>query len=359
MSLNNLSIGFGSVIGIIGGGQLGRMTALAAANLGFKVHIYTDITNSPASQVAFKTTIGDYSDLNLIKVFAKSVDVVTFEFENIPHKSVEIIENYSIVRPGYKVLHLAQNRIREKEFCNSLNIQTAPFAKINSLNDLKQNIKKIGPNAIVKTNEFGYDGKGQIKINSASNLDKIFIQLNSTDAILEGFVDFDKEISVIALRSVNGEVVAYPAVENIHKNGILDKTIAPAQISEIVKQKAKEVAEKIITAIDMVGILAIEMFVTKDGDILVNEIAPRPHNSGHWTMDGCYTCQFEQFVRAVCGLKFANMKQHSKIIMHNLIGDDIVSCPEIIKNQNNKLYLYAKDKCKNGRKMGHVNEIIG
>jgi 5-(carboxyamino)imidazole ribonucleotide synthase len=347
----------GGKIGIIGGGQLGRMAALAAANLGFKVHIYTDSQNSPASHAAYKTTVASYDDASSLEKFAKSVDVVTFEFENIPYLSVQKLEENHQVHPSSKVLHVSQNRLREKDFLNSIGIKTAPYKKVTNAVELQAAYKEIGTKCILKTVEFGYDGKGQFVIKDDTDLAKLWDEINIGTGILEGMVAFEKEVSVVIARGADGAAVSYVAVENIHKNGILDVTIAPAKIAESISQKAKEIACIIVEKLNLQGLIAVEMFVTASGDVLVNEIAPRPHNSGHWTMDACITSQFEQFIRAVCGLPLGSPDYRCSATMQNLIGDDVNAWLDYLKEPNAKLHLYGKDEARAGRKMGHVNRL--
>lgn len=344
----------GSTIGIIGGGQLGRMSALAAANLGYKVHIFTDQKNSPASHVALKTTVSQYTDKKALNEFASDVDVITFEFENIPYKSVQILEDLSIVRPSWKVLHISQNRLREKDYINSLDIATAPYKEVKSQQDLEQAYSQINGNCILKTVEEGYDGKGQFKVKDSTNLEELWNEFEGNVGILEGIVDFDKEISVIVARTEDGKTNCYPPVENVHKNGILDETIAPAQIKDAIAKNAESIAVKIANNIELVGVLAIEMFLTKDEKLLINEIAPRPHNSGHWSIDASVTNQFEQFIRAVCGLPLGNTNAHSKSKMKNLIGDEVKLWVKHIEDPNAKIHLYGKNEVREGRKMGHI-----
>lgn len=348
----------GSTIGIIGGGQLGRMTAVAASELGYKVHIYTDKKNSPASHVAYKTTVADYEDKKALAKFAKSVDVVTFEFENIPHESVKILEETVPVRPGWKVLHIAQHRIREKDFMNSIGVGTAPYRKVKNADDLAKAYNEIGPKCILKTVELGYDGKGQQVIDENSDLKAVWKKLGVKTAILEGMVEFTKEISVITARTENGSLASYVPVENIHKSGILDVTIAPAEIERNIAEKAWQIAHNIAESLNLVGMVAVEMFLTKKGELLVNEIAPRPHNSGHWTMDACITGQFEQLVRAVCGLPLGNTYYMTSAVMKNLIGDDIKLYKEFINDPDCKVHIYGKKETRAGRKMGHVTHLM-
>lgn len=347
----------GATIGIIGGGQLGRMSALAAANLGYKVHIYSDHEDSPASHVALKTTVADYKDANSLHQFAESVDVITFEFENIPYESVKILEDVSLVRPSWKVLHTLQNRLREKRFINSIGIATAPFEEVKNALELEKAFKKLGSDCILKTVEEGYDGKGQFRINNKTDFNALWQSSSMNVGILEGVVDFVKEISVIIARTEDGKTKNYAPVENIHKNGILDTTIAPAEIAEEIAKKAEEIAITISNELEVVGLIAIEMFVTKNGDVLINEIAPRPHNSGHWTIDASITNQFEQFIRSVCGLPLGNTAHYCKAVMKNLIGDEVNLWQKHIQNPNAKIHLYGKKKVRDGRKMGHVTTV--
>ncbi len=347
----------GSTIGIIGGGQLGRMTAVAAAELGFKTHIFTPEQNSPASEVAEQTTVAPYDDEDALKEFAAGVDVITFEFENVPAASVKLLAGLKPVRPGWQCLEIAQDRIREKTFAESLGIKTAPWAGVNGADELNAAIKTIGTPAILKTTRLGYDGKGQVRINPGDDAKQAWAELGSDAAILEGFVDFQMEVSVICARSIDGNMESFDVVQNHHINGILGTTIAPADISDELSARAIETAEKIATAMELVGLLAVEMFIGPGGDILVNEMAPRPHNSGHWTQDGCTTSQFEQFVRAVCGLSLGSPERHSDAVMKNLIGADANDWEKIIADPENKLHLYGKSEARAGRKMGHVNRL--
>ncbi len=348
----------GSTIGIIGGGQLGRMIAASAALMGYKVHIFTDEKDGPASHVAYKTTVAKYTNKAALKKFAESVDVVTFEFENIPHESVKVLENIVPVRPGWKTLYIAQNRVREKDFLNSIGVATTKYEKITSAKSLEEAYKKIGPKCILKTTELGYDGKGQAFVDINSDLQKLWHEGKFKKAILEKLVDYTKEISVIVARSEDGSSIPFVPVENIHKSGILDTTVAPARISSKLMDEAWEKAHKIADSLELVGVLCVEFFVTAKNELLVNELAPRPHNSGHWTMDACITSQFEQLVRAVCGLPLGNTAYHSMAIMKNLIGDDIDNWKEFIKDPDTKIHIYGKEKARPGRKMGHITHIL-
>ncbi len=348
----------GSIIGIIGGGQLGRMTALAAANLGYKIHIYTPEKHSPAAQVSAFTTIADYGDKPSLKAFAKSIDVITFEFENIPAESIQYLEKFCPVRPGNLALHVSQNRLREKKYLNEIDVSTAQFFAVRTLKELEKAAAKCGKPGILKSAEFGYDGKGQHKVFAHADLKKIWKESRLKTAILEELVDFKKEISVIVARNSYGKTLCFPLAENVHENGILCASRAPANISLGLEKNAQRIAIKIAENLGLVGLLAVEFFVTKNNQLLVNEIAPRPHNSGHWTMDGCETSQFEQFVRAVCGLPFGPVGLTAKKTrMVNLLGRDVEKWPEILRNPGAKLHLYGKSEAKKGRKMGHVNYL--
>lgn len=362
----------GSTIGIIGGGQLGRMAALAAARLGYRVHVFCPETDSPTSQVAAAATVAAYTDLAALEAFARSVDVVTFEFENIPAESVKLLASHVPVRPSWKVLEVAQDRIHEKRFFNDIGIATAPWAEIASAEELKQAVARIGRPSVLKTTRLGYDGKGQVKITADTDLDQAWSLMGNagearpsnemsappTVGVLEGFIDFAGEISVIVARGLDGDLAAFDPAWNVHANHILDTTTIPAPIDAALADAAMAVARKAAEALDLVGLLAVELFVTKDGRILANEMAPRPHNSGHWTIDACVTDQFEQFIRAVCGLPLGSAERHSDAVMKNLIGDDVNAWLDILKDPGAKLHLYGKAEARSGRKMGHVTRII-
>lgn len=345
----------GSVIGIIGGGQLGRMSSLAAANLGYRTHIFTPEKAGPAEQVSHRVTIAPYHDKEALRSFAQSVDVVTFEFENIPFETLKMLEEHVAVHPSPEILHVSQNRLREKDMVSDLGIGTTPYRKVDSLESLEKAVDELGRPSILKTVEMGYDGKGQFVIKQDTDLKMLWNEAAISIGILEGFVDFDKEISVVLARNAKGDIVAFPPVENIHVNGILNKTIAPAASDKAITDKAILIAKTLIESQKMIGILAVEFFVTKTGDVWVNEIAPRPHNSGHWTMDACVTSQFEQFIRAVCGLPLGSVNILTPAVMQNLIGDDINEWQKYLSDPRAKLHLYGKATAHEGRKMGHVN----
>lgn len=347
----------GSVIGIIGGGQLGRMMAVAASGLGYKVHIYTPEEDSPASHVAYKTTVAEYDNQKALLSFAKAVDVITFEFENIPHESLALLEKTRPVCPSAHVLETCRHRVREKNFISKLGIPTTQFHAVDSVESLQHAIKIIGLPAVLKTSEMGYDGKGQIIIREENDAQTAWEHLHTGDAILEAFVDFEKEISVIVARNAQGQMRCFDAVENIHLHHILDRTIAPANISAALAECASHIARCIAEALNVCGLLAVEMFVTRTGDVLVNELAPRPHNSGHWTLDACVTSQFEQAIRAVSGLPLGSTKRLCDAQMQNLIGEQVQEWLTYYNDENARLHLYGKKDIRPGRKMGHVTFI--
>lgn len=338
------------------------MFTLEAKRMGYYVHTFSPDKNSPTGQVADEEFIASYDDVDAAKKFAENVDVVTFEFENISSKVVEAIEERIPVHPSSKVLHITQHRLREKTFLKENGFPVTPFYRISTVDDIDKAIAEIGTPSIVKTAGFGYDGKGQAKITSKEDLQKAFAAFNGQEAILEAFVNFEREISVVAARSANGDFAHFGTVWNIHTNHILDTTYAPAPIPDSLRNEAVELARGIMESLGCIGILCIEMFVTTDGKLIVNELAPRPHNSGHWTIDACITNQFEQQVRAVCGLPLGSTKQHSPAAMVNILGDiwngGEPDWNELLKDPNAKLHLYGKAEARKGRKMGHVN-IVG
>jgi 5-(carboxyamino)imidazole ribonucleotide synthase len=347
----------GSVIGILGGGQLGRMIAVAAARLGYRCHVFSDVPNSPAAQVCDAATVADYGDMKALDAFADSVDVVTLEFENIPEEPVRTLARKAPVRPGPKALAVAQDRILEKDFLNGIGIATAPYRHVTDRASLDAAVAAIGRPSILKTAKFGYDGKGQIVVGPDSDLDAVYRDIATDHAVLEGFVDFALEISVIVAHGLTGETIAYVPVENRHVNGILDTTIVPAGISPGAAARAGDIARRAAEELDVIGLLAVEMFVTWDGEFLVNEIAPRPHNSGHWTIDACAISQFQQLIRAICGLPLGSTDRHSDAVMKNLIGDAVNAWPDILAEPGARLHLYGKSEVRAGRKMGHVTRL--
>ena len=346
----------GSTIGIVGGGQLGRMLARAASRMGYKTHIYTPDKDSPASHVATVTTIGAYQDATALRAFAQSVDVITFEFENVPSETLEMLDAVTAVRPRPSVLFTTRHRLREKEFIRALGIATAPFMPVRSEAELHAAIQTIGAPCVLKTCELGYDGKGQVVIRDAAEGMAAWKQLGKTECILEGFVNFSAEASVIVARSTNGEARCYPLVENIHRDHILHKTIAPAPFIDTHQDEAVRIAKTLAVALDVVGLLAVELFVTDQG-LLVNELAPRPHNSGHWSMEGAPTAQFEQHIRAICGWALGDTTARGRCEMINLLGDEWQQWSEYAKRPDAHVHLYGKTDARPGRKMGHVTIV--
>ncbi len=346
----------GSTIGVVGGGQLGRMTALAAARLGYRCHVYCPEADSPAFHVA-QATVASYGDEAALARFADAVDVVTFEFENIPAETVRVLSQHVPVRPSWRVLETAQDRLVEKSFFNSIDIATAPWRPVLDRAGLETAVAALGRPAVLKTARFGYDGKGQVKIDASTDLDEAWAGMGGQPAILEGFIDFEREVSVLVARGLDGAVACFDVVENRHRNHILDVTIAPAHIPQRLARQAQDVAERTAHALELVGLLAVEMFVGKDGALLVNEMAPRPHNSGHWTIDACLTDQFEQLVRAACGLPLGSPERHSDAVMTNLIGEDVNQWLPLLRQKGSRLHLYGKSEIRAGRKMGHVTRL--
>jgi len=343
-----------STIGIFGGGQLGRMTAMAAARLGYKCHIYAPEADIPATQVAAATTRAAYDDAAALEKFAGAVDVVTLEFENIPVAAVRRVAAITDVHPGAGVLEICQDRVSEKTFLNSIGIGTADWAEVTNLASLQAAEAEIGRPAVLKSARLGYDGKGQAALREGDDAAAVLATVGADRSILEGFVDFALEISVMVARGQDGGIATWPAVENRHVNHILDTTIAPADISANVAAKAEEIARHIAGEIGLIGVMGVEMFVTSGDDVLVNEMAPRPHNSGHWTIDACTTSQFEQLARIVCGLPLGSTERHSDAVMKNLIGNEIDAWPDILAEPGACLHLYGKAETRPGRKMGHV-----
>ena len=351
----------GGTIGILGGGQLGRMLALAAARLGLKVHIYAPEEDSPAFDVSFAHTIGSYEDEAALAAFADSVDVVTYEFENVPARAAEVLQAHCEVRPGAAALAASQDRLVEKQFMASLGIATAPFAAVDDAGGLARAVAQLGRPSILKPRRFGYDGKGQAMVREGSDLSALYRSLGSAPCILEGFVPFTKEVSIVAARGVDGSFAAFDVCENVHEHHILSLTKVPAGLSSETSDEALEIAQKIADALDYVGVIAVELFVSveKGREVLrVNEIAPRVHNSGHWTQDGAVTCQFEQHIRAICGWPLGSTRRYGAVEMRNLIGDDAHAWRSILAQEGACLHLYGKAEARPGRKMGHVNRVL-
>ncbi|WP_170444606.1 5-(carboxyamino)imidazole ribonucleotide synthase [Ruegeria arenilitoris] len=346
----------GAVIGILGGGQLGRMLSMAAARLGFVTHIFEPGANPPAGQVAHRVTTAPYEDAEALAAFAQSVDVITYEFENIPTEALDILESHRPIRPGREALRVSQDRLTEKTFLQGLGLNTAPFADVTDLDSLQAAIERIGTPAILKTRRFGYDGKGQARLKSPEDARSALADIQGAPAILEGFVNFSHEVSIIAARGLDGQVACFDPGENVHRDGILHTTTVPARLSPALRTDAVLLAANILNALDYVGVMGVELFVTPQG-LIVNEIAPRVHNSGHWTQNGCAVDQFEQHIRAVAGWPLGDGQRHADVVMENLIGDDMDRVPELAQQRDVALHLYGKAEVKPGRKMGHFNRI--
>jgi 5-(carboxyamino)imidazole ribonucleotide synthase len=348
----------GSTIGILGAGQLGRMLAAAASQLGFKCRIYCDL-HGPASDVAVSTTIGAYEDLAKITKFAEATDVVTYEFENVPVEAAAAVERVRPVRPGLKALEAAQDRYREKSFIASLGIPIARFASVSSPDDFAAAIAEVGAPAILKTRRLGYDGKGQARIETAGEIAAAFEAIDRAPAILEAHVRFRSEISVLLVRSLTGETRFYDIPTNHHEGGILRTSMVPSDLPPAHQQRARQMAGKLADALGYVGVIGVEMFYVGEGPepLLINEFAPRVHNSGHWTMDGCAVGQFENHIRAIAGWPLGTTDRHSDCRMTNLIGDDVAAWPQLAAEAGACLHLYGKHVARAGRKMGHVNRL--
>ena len=347
----------GATIGILGGGQLGRMLSVAAARLGLRCHVFEPGANPPAADVAHAVTTAAYEDEAALRAFAQSVDVITYEFENIPTSALDILEKIKPVRPGRKALRVSQDRLVEKAFLSELGLQTAPFAAVDDAQDLAEAIAEIGLPAILKTRRLGYDGKGQARIMTPDDAEAALADMAGQPAILEGFVDFSHEVSVIAARNEAGDVACFDPGENVHEGGILRTTTVPARLNGAQRTDAVLLAAKILNKLRYVGVMGVELFVTGKG-LIVNEIAPRVHNSGHWTQQGCAIDQFEQHIRAVAGWPLGDGTRYADVVMENLIGDDMDRVPDLAKTANAAIHLYGKAEVKPGRKMGHVNRIV-
>ena len=340
-------------IGIIGGGQLARMLATAAAELGFEINIYCPDRDCPAAQVANKTVLGNYDDNEKLVAFAKNINVLTYEFENIDTKALEELEKVVDIRPSVKALKISQDRYTEKTYLNSLGIKTTKFYKIDEVSDIEKHFNKIKKPILIKTRRLGYDGKGQVLIKTQNDINEYYLKNEFSPSIGEEVLRFDKELSVIIVRDKEGNTKAFEPGENVHERGILVTTTLPSSISEALRNDATEIAKKIVGDLDYIGVMGVEFFL-KGKELLVNEIAPRVHNSGHWTMDGSYSSQFQQHIRAIMELPLLSTERHSDIVMYNLIGK-VTS--DLLKNELAKVHIYGKKDPRPGRKMGHVNLI--
>jgi 5-(carboxyamino)imidazole ribonucleotide synthase len=351
----------GATVGVLGTGQLGRMFAIAARRMGYRVHAYSPDRDTPTGQVADAEVTAAYDDLDQLRRFARGVQVVTFEFENVPAASVAAIADLTPVRPSGFVLHTAQHRAREKTFLTNAGLPVTPFALIDSEADLLAAVARLGCPAVLKTASFGYDGKGQVKIKTPAEALPAWTTLNRQPCVLEAFIDFEREVSIVAARGLDGAIAHYGVIENTHQHHILDVSVAPADVPPAVETEAIRIAHATLEALDVIGLLCVEMFLTREGRLLINELAPRPHNSGHLTFDACVTSQFEQQLRAVCGLPLGSTEQLRPAAMANLLGDlwsngepnwvDACRFPDV------KLHLYGKTSARPGRKMGHLTAM--
>lgn len=351
----------GATVGVLGGGQLGRMFAIAARRMGYRVHTFSPDSDTPAGQVSDREYERPYDDLDAVREFARGVEVVTFEFENVPAEAVEAAAQLVPVRPSGAALYTTQHRLREKTFLSARGFPLAPFRRVDAPEGLRDALVEIGFPAVLKTAGFGYDGKGQTRIDSAADADAAFAALRGQEGVVEAFVDFEREVSVVAARGAGGEFAHYGVVENTHSRHILDLSVAPARVGEGVAREAVEIARSVLEELDVVGVTCVEFFLTRAGRLLVNELAPRPHNSGHFTFDACVTSQFEQQLRAVCGLPLGSTELLRPAAMANLLGDlwlggepdwrASLASPDV------KLHLYGKTEPRPGRKMGHLTAL--
>lgn len=357
--ITNAPLAPNSIIGIIGGGQLGRMSAMAAAKLGFRTHILTQEADGPAAQVSHGITIGAYDDFDALNNFVQSVDVVTFEFENISADALDFLSKHRPVRPSGQILRISQDRIAEKTFLTNAGIPVAPWCSVTDLPSLQNAAETLGFPFILKTTREGYDGKGQCRIYSADDFDNALSTLSPHPLVAEGMVNFACELSVMVVRGTDGTIRCFNPAQNHHVNGILDLTLAPAPVTAEVAHKAQALAAQIAEQLDLTGITGVEMFLDHKANLLVNEIAPRPHNSGHWTMDACPADQFDMHIRAVTGMPLPPARRHSDAVMKNLVGpDDMALWPQIIAAPALLPHLYGKAEARPGRKMGHVNILF-
>jgi 5-(carboxyamino)imidazole ribonucleotide synthase len=351
----------GSAVGVLGSGQLGRMFAIAARQMGYRVHVLSPDSDTPAGQVADVEVAAAYDDLDAVRAFAAKVAVVTFEFENVPAATAAAAEERTPVRPGGGVLHVCQQRLREKGFLAAAGLPVPDFAAIRSAEDLRAGLAKVGAPAVLKTAAFGYDGKGQAQVGSLAEAEAAWAAVGRQECILEAFVDFEREVSVVAARGLDGSFAHYGVIENAHRRHILDVSVSPAPVEPAVESAAVALARAVLETLDVIGLLCVEMFVTKGGSLLINELAPRTHNSGHLTVDACVTSQFEQQLRAVCGLPLGSTDRLRPAAMANLLGDlwaagepdwaAACAFPEV------KLHLYGKAEARPGRKMGHLTAL--
>jgi 5-(carboxyamino)imidazole ribonucleotide synthase len=346
----------GGTIGILGGGQLGRMLSLAAARLGLKTHIYCHDDKAPAFQVADRHTCGEFDDRKAVQAFVETCDAVTFEFENVPATTIELISHLKPVNPGARALGFTQDRLAEKTFIQSLGLNTAPFFAVATDAEARQSFATLGGHGVLKTRRLGYDGKGQIKVKTADEAVAAIASFKHAPSVLEAFVDFAFEASVVAARGRDGSFAAYDPPENSHENHILRRSVVPGRLSGNQAQEARAIARTIAQALDYIGVLAVELFVCRDGTLLINEIAPRVHNSGHWTLEACAVSQFEQHIRAVAGWPLGDPVRHADAVMENILGEEAADWLRYA-TRHGALHLYGKSEIRPGRKMGHFTTL--
>ena len=350
-------LGPGSRIGILGGGQLGRMLSIEASRLGLRCHVFEPAAEPPAGDVAHRVTTAGYDDEAALRSFADSVDVITYEFENVPASSLDLLGAITPIRPGRRALAVSQDRLDEKAFIEGLGIPVAPHVALGSADDLAAALAEYGP-GIVKTRRLGYDGKGQVRVAPGGDLAEAVDVLEGAPSIFEALVPFEREISVIAARAVEGGTVCFDPGENVHRDGILHTTTVPARIDDTTAVAAIGIAERIVEAFEYVGVMGVELFVTTGGGLVVNEVAPRVHNSGHWTIEGCVVDQFQQHIRAIAGWPLGDGRRHSDVVMTNLIGDEVDTWRDLAADGEVGVHLYGKGEARPGRKMGHVTRLI-
>jgi 5-(carboxyamino)imidazole ribonucleotide synthase len=360
-ALEGISIGPGSTVGILGGGQLGRMFGIAARRMGYRVHAFEPHPDSPAGQISDVEVNAPYTDSEALERFARQVDVISFEFENIPLSAIREVAHIRPLRPRGEVLHICQNREREKAFLRKHAFPHASFAVVDSSESLRAALETIGTPSVLKTADFGYDGKGQLKLDGKVDVERTWERFHSGRGVLEKWIPFEAELSVIVARDLRGRMVAFPPSENLHRRHILDISIVPARFPSAIGEAAVRLACEVTASLEVVGLLAVEFFLTRDGQLLVNELAPRPHNSGHYTFDACVTSQFEQQLRAVCGLPLGSTDLLSPVVMWNLLGHlwkkGEPDWKVILSEPRAKLHLYGKAEARPGRKMGHVSVL--
>ena len=351
----------GATIGVLGSGQLGRMFAIAARRMGYRVHTFSPDDDTPTGQVADREWQAAYDDLDRVREFARGVSVVTFEFENIPAATAAAAQEFAPVRPGGNVLYITQHRLREKTFLREHGFPVVPFEAARSLEELNAAVARLGCPSVLKTAGWGYDGKGQSKLTRIEDASAAWSRLATQEAVLEAFIDFDCEVSVVAARGLDGAIVDFGVIQNSHANHILDVSVAPADIATSIQQEAKRIAHGVLEALDVIGVLCVEFFITRDGKLLINELAPRPHNSGHLTFDASVTSQFEQQLRAICGMPLGSTELLRPAAMANLLGDlwqpNKPNWSAACALPNVKLHLYGKEQARPGRKMGHLTAM--